>query len=108
MEKRYIFDFLNRCFLSLKWLDFFLQGHKTQSVLAYFAEKQKKPKFPIFGREPWTYFFGKMQNFRVFKSMLFSLKWLVFHLQGHKTLSFGQNIQFLTNPFGRIPNVRLF
>ena len=41
-------------------------------------------------------------------SMLFSLKWLVFHLQGHKTLSFGQNIQFLTNPFGRIPNVRLF
>ena len=66
LEKRYIFDFLNRCFLSLKWLDFFLQGHKTQSVLAYFAEKQTKTKFAIFDQKPCTNPFGKMPVFILF------------------------------------------
>ena len=89
MEKRYIFDFLNRCFLSLKWLDFFLQGHKIQSVLAYFAEKQTKTKFPIFDQKPWTNPFEKMPIFYFFESMHFSLKWLDFSLQGHQTLFLG-------------------
>ena len=90
------------------------RSRKSQNTLFWpiLLKNKKRTKYPIFGREPWTYPFGKMQNFRVFKSMLFSLKWLVFHLQGHKTLCFGlfflknktgQNIQFLTKNHGLTP-----
>ena len=80
--------FSNRRVFSLKWLDFYLQGHKTL-CFGLFAEKQKRTKFPIFYQKVWTNPFGKMANFRLFKSMFFlNLKWLDFYLQGHRTLCF--------------------
>ena len=64
--------FSNRRFFSLKWLDFYLQGHKTL-FLGLFAEKQKRKKIPIFYQKVWTNHFGKMANFRLFKSMFFKI-----------------------------------
>ena len=49
LEKCKIFTFLNRCFYSLKWLVYYLESHK-HFLLAYFAEKLKRTKFPIFGQ----------------------------------------------------------
>ena len=44
---QYFSTFSNRRFFSLKWLDFYLQGHTTL-CFGLFAEKQKRTKFPIF------------------------------------------------------------
>ena len=103
--------FSNRWFFSLKWLDFYLQGHKTL-CFGLFAEKQKRAKFLIFYQKVWTNPFWKMTNFRLFKSMFFNLKWLDFYLQGHRTLCFrlvcwktkrGQTSQFLTKTHALTP-----
>ena len=39
-------------FLRFKWVDFYLQGQKTQLALANFAEKQKRTNSPIFHQNP--------------------------------------------------------
>ena len=52
LKKCKIFDFLNRYFLRFKWVDFYLQGHKTQFAWANFAEKLKRTNFPIFDQNP--------------------------------------------------------
>ena len=88
LEKRSIFDFLNRCFLSLKWLDFYLQGHRTLCFqLVYW--KTKKEKLPKSGPKTMDLPLWKNANFLRFKSIFSSLKWLVFDLESHKTLCFG-------------------
>ena len=40
-EKGKIFDFLNRCFYSLKWLVSYLEGHKTLSFRPTSLKKKK-------------------------------------------------------------------
>ena len=40
-------------FCSLKWLDFYLQGHKTL-YFGLFCWKTKRSKFPIFHQKQWT------------------------------------------------------
>ena len=81
-------------FCSLKWLVFYLQGHRTL-YFGLFCWKTKRSKFPIFHQKQWTNQklwtnpFGKCKIFDFFKFMFCSVKWLDFYLQGHKTLCFG-------------------
>ena len=97
-----IFTFLNRCILSLKWLDFFLQGHQTL-CLGLFSWKKKGQNFQFLTN---NHVLTPLENEKFsifFKSMFCSLRWLDFNQQGHKTLCFGlfyrktkqeQNFQF--------------
>ena len=88
LEKRYIFDFLNRCFLSLKWLHFYLQGYRTLCFqLVYW--KTENEKLPKSGPKIMDLPLWKNAIFLLFKSIFSSLKWLVFDLESHKTLCFG-------------------
>ena len=118
-KKCNIFDFLNRYFFSLKWLDFYLQGQKT--LWDSFAEKQKGQNFHIFIKNRRQTPLEKCKIFDVFKSLFCSLKWLDFYLQGHLTVSFRlfrwktKRTKFpifhqkpWTNPFGKMQTFRLF
>ena len=70
LKKCKIFDFLNQYFGEFKWLDFYLQGPRTQFPLAYFAQKQKRTNFPIFDQNPDLPFL-KNSNFYFSKSIFF-------------------------------------
>ena len=88
-KKCKIFYFSNRCFLSLKWLDFYLQGHKTQSLLTYFSEKQKRTKFQSCDQNHGLTPLEKCHFSTFLNRCIFSLKWLDFFVQAHQTLCFG-------------------
>ena len=80
--------FSNRRFFSLKWLDFYLQGHRTLCFRLVCWKTKKEQTSQV-----WTKNHGltplKKCKFSTFKSMFSSLKWLVFDLESHKTLCFG-------------------
>ena len=59
-------------------------------VMAYFAEKRKKTEIPIFDKKTIDSPFWKNAKFSTFLTQCFySLKLLVFYVQGHVTLCFG-------------------
>ena len=59
--------FLTQCFYSLKLLVFYMYKVTLHFVLAYFSQKEKRSKFPIFDQKPLTNNpFRKIQNFQLF------------------------------------------
>ena len=48
LKKNKIFDFLNRFFLRLKWLDFYLQGHKTHCSGLFCWKTKQGQNFQFF------------------------------------------------------------
>ena len=73
LEKCKIFDFSKSMFCSLKWLDFYLRGHKTL-CFGLFCWKTNGTKCPISHQKSWTNPFGKMPIFYFLESTFFSFK----------------------------------
>ena len=106
------FDFWNRSFLRLKWLDFYLQGHKTLCS-GLFRWKTKKDHSFLFLTKNHRLTPSKKCQFSPFKNQCFSsLNWQVFYPEGDKTPCFGlfywksvqeQNFRFLTKNHGLTP-----
>ena len=83
------FDFLNRTFLCVKWLDFDLQGHKTLCSGLLCWKTKKEQNFQFFTKNHGLTSLEKCQFSTFLNRCIFSLKWLDFYLQAHKTLCFG-------------------
>ena len=89
LKKVQNFDFLNRTFLRVKWLDFDLQGHKTLCSGLLCWKTKKGQNFQFFTKNHGLTPLEKCQFSTFLNRCIFSLKWLDFYLQAHKTLCFG-------------------
>ena len=69
LEKCFIFDFSNPCFLSLKWLDFDLQGQKIFRFRLS-CHKTKQDKLSKFDQKLGTPHFQKMSQNTLFRTIM--------------------------------------
>ena len=89
LQKNTKFRLLNRSFLRVKWLDFDLQGHKTLCSGLLCWKTKKGQNFQFFTKNHGLTPLEKCQFSTFLNRCIFSLKWLDFYLQAHKTLCFG-------------------
>ena len=80
------FDFLKGSFLRVKWLDFYLQGPKTLCSGLLCWKTKKGQNFQFFTKNHGLTPLEKCQFSTFLNRCIFSLKWLDFYLQAHKTL----------------------
>ena len=75
--------------MHVKWLDFDLQGHKTLCSGLLCWKTKKGQNFQFFTKNHGLTPLEKCQFSTFLNRCIFSLKWLDFYLQAHKTLCFG-------------------
>ena len=102
----------NRCFSSLKWLVFYLEGHKTLRFGFFFLKNKKGQNFQFLTKNHSLTPLEKWQIFAFFKWMFFEFKMARLLSRSSQNTLFGlfllenkkgQNFQFLTKNHGLIP-----